>query len=89
MKVSRRRSLEDLLCVGVLPKVMDRRAVRVQSKTKEKEKSPSALGKVIPFILQMGREPSAQERSPAVSAGPRAQLAQGEEQPVLLAAEGP
>lgn len=67
MKVSRRKSLEDFLCVGVLLKVMDRGAVRVQSKMKEKEKSSSASGKVIPLILQMGKEPSAQDRSPAVS----------------------
>lgn len=90
MKVSRRRSLEALLCVGVLPKVMDRRAVRVQSKMKEKEKLLSASGKVIPFILQMGREPSAQESGLAfLSVGPRARLTRREEQPMLLAAEGP
>ena len=76
MKVGRRKSPEDFLSTGVLLKVMGRRAGRAWNKMEEKEKSTSALGKVIPLILQTEVK-SPQLRKgvlSSVSLGPRARL---------------
>lgn len=90
MKGSRRKSLDDFPCMGVLLKVMGGRAERAQSKMKEKEKSTSGLEKVTPLILQTGpkRLCSRKESCCLSLLGREPSSAQSEEQSMLLAAEG-